>query len=593
MSYKVADYVVERLYQWEVSRVFGYPGDGINPILGALNRTGGLINFVQTRHEAMAAFMACAHAKFTGETGVCMATAGPGAIQLLNGLYDAKMDSQPVVAIVGQQPRTALGTNFLQDVDLASLFKDVASEYISVAYVPGQVRHLIDRAMRISKAERTVTCIIIPSDVQDEKAEPHPPREHGITHSGVGYSTPHIVPAPDDLMRAAEILNSGSKVAMLVGAGALGASEEILQTADTLGAGVAKALLGKAVLPDDLPFVTGSIGMLGTEASWKLMNSCDTLFMIGSNFPYSEFLPAEGKAKAVQIDIAAKNLSIRYPMDVVLHGDTKQTLHALLPLLDKKTDRSWRETVEENVRDWWQKNQARAYENADPINPQRVFAEASKRLPERAIISADSGTSAVWYARHISMRRNMLGSVSGGLASMGCAVPYAVAGKFAYPERVPVAFVGDGAMQMSGNGELMTIAKYWHQWIDPRLVVVVLNNKDLSFVTWEMRVMEGQPKYSASQDLPNFSYARYADSLGLRGIEVTDADALGAAFDAAFGADRPVIIDVHTDPNVPPLPPRVTAEQAVSFTQSMAADPDTPKPFFKSLGQVIKGLFPR
>lgn len=593
MSDNVADYLVARLYEWEVSRIFGYPGDGINPILGALNRSNGLIKFIQTRHEAMAAFMACAHAKFAGEIGVCMATAGPGAIQLLNGLYDAKMDNQPVVAIVGQQPRTALGTNYLQDVDLQSLFKDVASEYVSVAYVPGQVRHLIDRAMRIAKAERTVTCIIIPHDVQDEKAEPHAPREHGVTHSGIGYSSPHIVPDVADLARAAEILNDGQKVAMLVGAGALGASAQVKQAAELLGAGVAKALLGKGVLPDNLPYVTGSIGMLGTEASWKLMNECDTLLMIGSNFPYSEYLPKEGKAKAVQIDIAAKNLSLRYPMDAILHGDAKQTLHALIPLLDQKTDLSWRESVEASVSDWWKTLDGRAEEQADPVNPQLVFAEASRKLPERAIICADSGTSAVWYARHIRMRESMMGSVSGGLASMGCAVPYAIAAKFAYPERVPVAFAGDGAMQMSGNGELITIAKYWDQWIDPRLVVVVLNNEDLNFVTWEMRVMEGEPKYEASQNLPKFSYAKYAESLGLKGITVTTPDALGLAFDAAFGADRPVIIDVHTDPNVPPLPPRVTTEQAVSFTKSMVGDPETPKPFFQSLGQVLKGLFPR
>ncbi len=593
MAYKVADFLVERLYDWGITRVFGYPGDGINPVMGALNRTKGLIEFIQARHENSAAFMACAHAKFTGEIGVCMATSGPGAIQLLNGLYDAKMDRQPVVAIIGQQPRSALGTSFLQDVDLHSLFKDVASDFVQVAMVPEQVRHLIDRAMRIAKAERTVTCVILPCDVQDMPAVPHPPREHGVSFSGAGYVSPHIVPFDSELRQAAAILNDGKKVAILAGAGALGATDELTEVAVALGAGVAKALLGKAVLPDDLPFVTGSIGILGTEASLKLMESCDTLLMVGSNFPYAEFLPKEGQVKGVQIDIDARNLSLRYPMDVVLHGDAKQTLRALLPLLTYKTDRSWRTTVEHNVSDWWSTLDARAAEPAEPINPQLVFAQTSLRLPERVIIAADSGTSTVWYARHIRMRKGMMGSTSGGLASMGCAVPYATAAKFAHPGRPVLALVGDGAMQMSGNSELLTVAKYWHEWIDPRYVVIVLNNRDLSFVTWEMRVMEGDPKYEASQNLPEFSYAGYAESLGLRGILVESPEQVGAAIDAAFSSDRPVIIDVHTDPNVPPLPPRVTAQQVANFAESIVKSAhDAPKPFMQSLGQVIKGLFP-
>lgn len=594
MAEKVADFIVGRLYDWGISRVFGYPGDGINSVMGALNRAQGLIEFVQARHENAAAFMACAHAKFTGEVGVCMATSGPGAIQLLNGLYDAKMDRQPVVAIVGQQPRSAIGTSYLQDVDLHTLFKDVASEYVQVATVPEQVRHLLDRAVRIAKAERTVTCLILPADLQELKAAPHPPREHGQSFSGIGYNAPHIVPYEAELRKAAMLLNNGSKVAILVGAGALNAAEEVIEVAESLGAGVAKALLGKGVLPDNLPFVTGSIGMLGTEATEEMMNSCDTLLVIGSNFPYAEFLPKEGQAKAIQIDIDARNLSMRYPMDVVLHGDAKQTLRALAPMLEYKIDRSWRTTIESNVAGWWKTLEARASEPGEPINPQLIFAEASPRLPERCIISADSGTSTVWYARHIKMRKGMMGSVSGGLASVGCAVPYATAAKFAHPERPVIAFVGDGAMQMTGNGELITVAKYWQQWIDPRFVVVVLNNRDLNFVTWEMRTMLGDPKFEASQNIPEFSYASYAESLGLQGERITAPEQIVPALEAAFAAERPVVLDVLTDPNVPPLPPRITKEQTTKMAEAMAkGDAEAPKPFIRSLGQVIKGLFPR
>lgn len=616
---KVSDFIVQRLADWGISRVYGYPGDGINPLLAAINRSKDLISkdeienrdengsppkdeelferashleFVQVRHENMAAFMACAHAKFTGEIGVCMATAGSGAIQLLNGLYDAKMDHQPVLAIVGQQQRAALGTNFIQDVDLASLFKDVAHEYVHMAMDGKQVRHLIDRSIRIAKSERTVTCIIIPNDVQDEKFETQAEKEHGRAYSGIGYSTPRVIAKDEDLQRAAAVLNEGKKVAILVGAGALGASREIVETANILAAGVAKALLGKAAVSDYLPFVTGSIGMLGTEATEKMMNTCDTLLIIGSNFPYSEFLPKEGQAKAVQIDIEARNLSLRYPMDVSLEGDSKETLAALLPLLQYKEDRTYRADLEFAVAEWWKTVEARSFDEATPVNPQLVFWELSKLLPERSIISADSGTSTVWFARNLKVKEDMLASASGGLASMGCAVPYAVAAKFAYPERVAIALCGDGAMQMNGINELITIGKYWEQWIDPRLIVVVLNNKDLNFVTWEMRAAEGDPKFEAAQDLPAFNYAAFAQSLGLDGITVARPEDIAPALQQAIVSARPIVIDVHTDPNIPPLPPRVTKEQATAFVSSMLkGDPDTPKPLLASIGQALKSIF--
>ncbi|HEX5474802.1 MAG TPA: thiamine pyrophosphate-requiring protein [Vicinamibacterales bacterium] len=576
MADTVSDFLVGRLSAWGISRIYGYPGDGINGILGALDRASDRMQFIQVRHEEMAAFMACAHAKFTGEVGVCMATSGPGAIHLLNGLYDAKMDHQPVVAIVGQQARASLGGEYQQEVDLISLFKDVAHEYVHMASTPEQVRHLVDRAVRIARVERTVTCIVFPNDLQELDAVPEPPRRHGTVHSGIGLSLPLVVPRKMDLQRAADILNGGSKVAMLVGAGALQATDEVIEVAETLGAGVAKALLGKAVVPDEFPFVTGSIGLLGTKPSWDLMMGCDTLLMVGSNFPYSEFLPKAGQAKGVQIDIDGRQLSIRFPMDVNLIGDSRDTLRALLPLLRRKTDRSWRKQIEKNLAEWWQVLEARAMNSANPINPQRVFWELSSRLPDECILSSDSGSSANWYARDVKIRRGMMASLSGTLATMGPGVPYAIAAKFCHPDRVVIAMVGDGAMQMNGINGLITISKYWKEWSDPRLVVLVLNNGDLNQVTWEQRVMSGDPKFEGSQDLPPFPYAEYARSLGLGGIHVDEPDQIGRAWDQAFTADRPTLIEAVTDPNVPPLPPHISFEQAKGFASAIwGGDVDT------------------
>ncbi|HVU49716.1 MAG TPA: thiamine pyrophosphate-requiring protein [Polyangia bacterium] len=565
---KVGEYVLRRLLAWNVRRVFGYPGDGILGVFGAF-RSVEEMKLVQVRHEEMAAFMACAHAKFTGEVGVCLATSGPGAIHLLNGLYDAQMDHQPVVAIVGQAARASMGGEYQQEVDLASLFKDVAHEYVQTAMAPVQIRQLVDRAVRIALAERTVTCIILPKDLQELDAVETPPHEHGAVLTGVGYERPRVVPREDALRRAAAVLNAGSRVAMLIGQGALGATEEVETVADLLGAGVAKALLGKAVLPDDLPWVTGSIGLLGTKPSWELMSECDTLFMIGSSFPYSEFLPEEGQARGVQIDIAPRRTSLRYPMEVALVGDSVETLRALVPYLQRKSDRSWRKRVEESVADWWKVLEARAMHDADPINPQRVFWELSRQLPDDAILSSDSGSAANWYARDVKLRRGMMASLSGTLATMGPGVPYAIAAKFAHPERVAVAMVGDGAMQMNGSAELVTIAKYWREWKDPRLVVLVLNNRDLNQVTWEQRAMAGDPKLEASQDIPDFPYARYAESLGLRGIRVERPEQIANAWGQAFTADRPVVVEAVTDPEVPPLPPHITVKQATALSEAL------------------------
>ncbi len=595
MSQTVADFLLERLLRWGVRRIYGYPGDGINGIMGAFSRAGEgeRPDFIQVRHEEMAAFMACAHAKFTGEVGVCMATSGPGAVHLLNGLYDAKLDHQPVVAIVGQQARAGLGGNYQQEIDLTTLFKDVAHEYVQMATEAAQIRHLVDRAFRIALAERTVTAIIIPNDVQEGEAVPTPPHKHGTVHSGSGYARPRVVPADADLDRAAGLLNAGERVAMLVGQGALHAAEEVSQVAELLGAGVAKALLGKAVLPDDLPWVTGSIGLLGTKPSWTLMQDCDTLLMVGSSFPYSEFLPEEGQARGVQIDIDGKMLGIRYPMDVNLVGDSAETLRALVPRLRRKEDRGWREQIEGEVGEWWRLMDERAQLSANPLNPQLVFHELSRRLPDGAILCSDSGSSANWYARDVRLRKGMMASLSGTLATMGPGVPYAIAAKFAHPDRPVIAMVGDGAMQMNGINELITIAKYRHRWADQRLIVLVLNNRDLNQVTWEQRAMSGDPKFEGSQDLPDFPYASYAEMLGLRGFRVDAPDQVGSAWDAALSSDRPVVVEAVTDPEVPPLPPHITIEQAKALSSALiAGDPSTREIIKQSFKQKAEEFLP-
>jgi len=574
MSQTAADYLCQRLLEWGVDTIYGFPGDGINGILGALRRHEEL-RFIQTRHEEMASFMACGHAKFTGEVGVCMATSGPGAIHLLNGLYDAKLDHQPVVAIVGQTFVRAIGGDFQQEVNLLQLYSDVAGAYVQQVNDPSTVRHTIDRAFRIAQAERTVTAVIVPADVQDMDAVPEQPKKTHTVHSGVGYWRPKVIPTDDQLRQAADILNAGERVAVLVGAGALHATDEVVSVADTLGAGVAKALLGKAAVPDDVPFCTGAIGLLGTKPSWDLMQGADTLLMVGTSFPYSEFLPTEGQARAVQIDVAPRNLSLRYPMDLALAGDAKASLAALLPLLERKTDRSWQQGITKGVAEWWELMEDRGTPEDlnGRIRPQGLFSTLSRHLPDHAVLSSDSGSAANWYARHVRIRRGMKASLSGNLATMVPGVPYAIAAKFAFPDRVSVAMVGDGAMQMGGMAEMLTAAKYYRTWADPRLIVLVLNNEDLNQVTWEQRAMEGDPSFDASQHIPYVPFAEYAEMIGLRGIRVTTASEIEGAWTEAFAADRPVIVDALTSPDEPPIPPHVTFEEARALTQSTLEDP--------------------
>jgi pyruvate dehydrogenase (quinone) len=583
MAELVADYVLGRLTEWGVRRIYGYPGDGINAFLGALDRADGRPDFVQVRHEEMSAFMACAHAKFTGEVGVCMATSGPGAIHLLNGLYDAKLDHQPVVAIVGQQRRMSLGVHYQQEVDLPVLFKDV-SEYVQVCMEPAQARQLVDRAMRIALDERVVCTLIFPADVQEEKAVESPPRMHGAVYSSVGYARPRIIPQEAELDRAAELLNGAEKVAMLVGQGALGASDEVEEAAELLGAGVAKALLGRTVLADDLPFVTGPIGLLGSTASYELMESCDALLMVGTSFPYAEWLPKEGQATCVEIDIKASMIGIRYPVDVFLIGDAQSTLRELNRRLKRKEDRAWREEVEANVREWWRVVEDRALMDGDPMNPQRVVHELSSRLPDDAIVTADSGSSTNWWARQLKLRRGNMASLSGTLATMGPGTPYAIAAKFAYPERPVIAFVGDGAFQMNGMNELLTVKRYHERWADGRLIFCVFNNQDLNQVTWEQRVLSGDPKYPGTQWLPDMSYAGYAELLGFKGIYCDDGDAVGDAWQEALGAGTPVVLEVRVDPEIPPLPPHIRVEQAKKMAEAMVkGDPERVGVMEKSL----------
>ena len=561
MSTKVSDHILERLREWGVEHVFGYPGDGINGLLAAWGRADNKPRFVQSRHEEMSAFEAVGYAKFSGRVGVCAATSGPGAIHLLNGLYDAKLDHVPVLAIVGQTHRTAMGGSYQQEVDLHTLFKDVASEFVETVTVPEQLPNVLDRAIRTAYARRCPTAIIVPGDVQELDYSP-PTHEFKMVPSSLDRSAWTAVPSEESLQRAAEILNSGDKPAILIGQGAAGARAEVERVAEMLGAGVAKALLGKDALSDELPYVTGSIGLLGTRPSYELMRDCDTLLTIGSSFPYTQFMPEFGKARGVQIDIDPHMIGMRYPYEVNLVGDAKATLQRLIPLLDaQRGEREWYATVCDNVERWRDVMDRRAQQSADPINPEYVARALDPLLPDDAIVTSDSGSTANWYARHLTMRPGMRSSLSGTLATMGPGVPYAIGAKFAHPDRPAIALVGDGAMQMNGMAELITAAKYRELWEDPRLVIAIWNNHDLNQVTWEMRAMEGAPSFLPSQQLPDVQYAAFARSLGLTGIRVEKPEDVEAAWRAGLAADGPAVLEFLTDPAVPPVPPHATWEQ--------------------------------
>ena len=575
MAQDVADYLLERLRQWGVQHVFAYPGDGINGIVAAFGRADNKPQFVQARHEEMAAFAATGYAKFTGGVGVCMATSGPGAIHLLNGLYDAKLDHVPVVAIVGQTARSAMGGHYQQEVDLQSLFKDVASDYLVEVNVASQLPNALDRAIRTALTRRAPTALVIPSDLQEESYSAPGHEFKQVPSSDPSRTYPVLLPQESEVKQAAEILNAGSKIAILIGQGARSAAAELQEVAELTGAGVAKALLGKDVLPDDLPYVTGSIGLLGTRPSYELMRDCDTLLIVGSNFPYSQFLPDFGQARAVQIDIDGSLIGMRYPTEVNIVADASATLKSLIPLLERKVDRSWRDTVEKNVARWWETIERQSMLSAKPVNPMRIAWELSKQLPANAIVTADSGSSTNWYARCVRFREGVRGSLSGTLATMGPAVPYAIGAKFAHPGRPVIAMVGDGAMQMNGLAELLTIARYRDQWADQRLIICVFHNNDLNQVTWELRAMGGAPKFEESQSLPDVSYADVARTMGLNAIAVDTEDGVADAWKQALAADRPTVLDIRCDPEVPPIPPHATYEQIKEMTAAvLKGDPN-------------------
>jgi pyruvate dehydrogenase (quinone) len=571
----VADFVLQRLTEWGVKRVYGYPGDGINGLVGAFDRAKGDPEFIQVRHEEMAAFMACAHAKFTGEVGCCTATSGPGAVHLLNGLYDAKLDHQPVVAVVGQQKQLCLGSHYQQEIALEQLFADV-SEFCQMVTHPAQARHVIDRAFKTALTTRGVATIIIPEDVQESDAQPSPPKMHGAVFSSVGWSRPRVLPDEGELRKAADVLNAGSKVAMVIGQGAAHAESEVVQAAELLGAGVAKALLGREVLPDDLPFVTGPIGLLGSKASDNMIQGCDTLLMVGTSFPYAEWLPDEGQARGVEIDIDGRMIGIRYPMEAHLVGDSKETLKALLPLLKRKEDRSWRQKIEKDIAEWnavcekWSDQHF-----GGKINPQAVAAELSPRLPDGAILTADSGSGTNWWARHLKLRKGMRASLSGTLATMGPGTPYAIAARFAYPDRPVIAFVGDGAFQMNGMNEMITVKRYLDRLSGPApFVFCVFNNQDLNQVTWEQRAMAGDPKFPGSQYIPDVPYAKYAELLGLKGVYCDRPKKVGAAWDEALASDRPVVLEFKVDQEIAPIPPHIMTEQGKKAAKAAVRDPE-------------------
>jgi pyruvate dehydrogenase (quinone) len=570
-----SDVVVGRLRAWGVDRVFGYSGDGIDGVIGALRRAGTPA-FVQARHEETAAFMAVGHAKYTGGVGVCLSTQGPGAVHLLNGLYDAKLDSKPVVAIVGQQVSSVLGSGYQQEIDLVRLYGDVCAQFVQAAHTPEQVPMLIDRAVRTALATRSPTCVILPHDVQAAAAPDEDAHEHGVIVTSPGLRPARVVPYDADLDAAASLLGAGERVAILVGQGAAGAAHEVLALAERLGAGIAASLLGKPVLDETLPFHTGVLGHLGTTASTRLMRECDTLLLVGTNDPWTEFYPAPGQARAVQVDLDGRRLGIRYPVEVPLLGDAAETLRALLDRVPARGDDGWRRRVEEWTRRWHAIAAERASAAAEPVNPQHVVRELSGRLPADALVSVDVGSVTYWYARHLRLPPGVPAHLSSTLASMGSALPYGIAAKLAAPDRPVVALAGDGAMQMSGMAELVTVAARWRDWADPRFVVCVLNNGDLAEVSWEQRETEGEPRFPASQDLPDVPYASVAELFGLHGRRVDRPEDVGPAWEQALHADRPYVLDVVCDAAVPLLPPLQPFDKIKPMYEGLARE-DTPR----------------
>ncbi len=571
MATNVSDALIDRLGTWGVTRVFGYPGDGIGAFDGALaeaDRSGDGISYIRPTHEEICALMATAHAKFTGEVGVCVATSGPGAFHLLNGLYDAAMDNQPVVAIVGQQGLAAMGTAVQQENHLERVFQDVAC-YVQTIVTPEQAGVVIDTAFRTARLRLQPAVVVLPHDVQAMDAV-EPPEEHWVSRSSTIPASAAVTPPEEELRRAAAIINAGERVTLLVGAGATGATDEVLELAARSGAGIVTALRGKDVVPSDVPHHTQHLGLLGSLPSLHQMRRCDTLVMFGTNYPYGEYLPASGSARAIQIDLKPDALGTRYPTESNLWGDAGATLRALNPLVEQTDDLSWQEQVADEMAGWEREMEAQALATYDDgANPRRFFHELNARLPDDVIVTADAGTTVDWYGHHIRLRRGMRGDLSGRLATMMAAMPYAVAAKFAYPDRPVVCTIGDGAFQMLGMNELITVKKYQHLWPNRQLVVLVMHNDDLAQVSWEMRTEDANPVWRAAQDVESMDYAGYAQLLGFRGVRVDDDDEVAAAIDAAFAHDGVTVIDAVVSRNVPPLPAHISAEYAKNTAVSL------------------------
>jgi pyruvate dehydrogenase (quinone) len=561
MAQSAADILIETLQDWDVEVVFGLPGDGINGIMEALRRRKDRVRFVQVRHEEAAAFMACAYAKFTGRLGVCLATSGPGGIHLLNGLYDAKLDGQPVLAITGLPFHDLIGTHTQQDVELDRLFVDVA-KYNARVMGPTHVENVVDLACRTALTYRGVAHVTIPVDVQEmEATRRHRSKRNVPGHTSDVMARSARLPAEDDLRRAAEVLNAGERVAILAGAGALGATDALEATAEALGAPIVKALLGKAAVPDDSPYTTGGIGLLGTRPSQEALEKCDTLLIVGTSFPYIEFYPKPGQARGVQIELDPMRVGLRYPVDVGLVGDSRRTLQALLPHLRRRRDRAFLEAAQRGMREWDDLMRERATRRDTPMKPQVVAHELGRRLADDAIVTCDSGTVTTWWARHIPARRGQMHSVSGNLATMACGLPYAVGAQVAHPGRQVVAFVGDGGCSML-MAEFATCVKYRL----PVKVVVVKNNT-LGQIKWEQMVFLGNPEYGC--DLQPIDFAAVARACGGQGFTVDDPARCGEVLDRALATPGPVLIEAVVDPFEPPLPAKITLDQATKFATSL------------------------
>lgn len=560
MAQTAADVLIDTLHRWGVDRVFGIPGDGINGIMEALRRAAERVRFVQVRHEEAAALMACAHAKFTGRLGVCIATSGPGGVHLLNGLYDAKLDGQPVLAITGMPFHDLIGTFTQQDVPLDRVFQDVAA-YSERIMGPAHVENVTELACRMALSRRTVTHITIPVDFQTQEVDERSKR-NVEGHTSDVYAVSARLPDDEDLRRAAAVLDAGKKIAILAGRGALGASDELEQLADILGAPIAKPLLGKAAVPDDSPYTTGSIGLLGTRPSQEAMEECDTILMVGTSFPYIEFLPRPGQARGVQIDLDPGRIGLRYPVEVGLVGDCKRTLRALIPLLRRHEDRAFLARAQERMREWRRLIEERGTSREKPMKPWVVAWELGRRLRDDAIVCGDSGTVATWFARQLPARRNQMYSLSGTLATMANGLPYAIAGQLAYPDRQVVALVGDGGITML-LGELATAVKY-----QLPIKIIVMKNNTLGMIKWEQMVFEGNPEYGC--ELQPIDFATVARGFGVNAVHIDDPEQCGPLLDQALAMPGPTVVEAVIDPFVPPMPPKITLEQARHFATALA-----------------------